>query len=360
MTDIRQIKFDTEELLNNVNIIIQNGLNNLLKDFVEKHKIYEETHQGVLNLPSVKKLTAFARQEVNVIPDYDSDSNSDSENNDESPTMFVSIKEMAEGLVDDKIKMFEQTMFNSFQVFTSTNTIMVRKMLSQIESLNNELKELKQIIESNIKPVIDLTHDVEELQVQKEIKQIVDEVVIKEETQEKENIVLKIDEELEPDEQEESDAEEQDAGESDAEEQDAEESDAEESDAEEQDAEESDAEESDAEESDAEESDAEESDAEESDAEEQNVEEQEEVEEESDAEEQEEVEEKETHDKNQDIETEAEESLSDEEDELFEIEIEDVTYCTNDEENGVIYELSEEGEPGKKVGFLKDGEATFY
>ena len=335
MTDIRQIKFDTEELLNNVNIIIQNGLNNLLKDFVEKHKIYEETHQGVLNLPSVKKLTAFARQEVNVIPDYDSDSNSDSENNDESPTMFVSIKEMAEGLVDDKIKMFEQTMFNSFQVFTSTNTIMVRKMLSQIESLNNELKELKQIIESNIKPVIDLTHDVEELQVQKEIKQIVDEVVIKEETQEKENIVLKIDEELEPDEQEESDAEEQDAGESDAEEQDAEESDAEESD-------------------------AEESDAEESDAEEQNVEEQEEVEEESDAEEQEEVEEKETHDKNQDIETEAEESLSDEEDELFEIEIEDVTYCTNDEENGVIYELSEEGEPGKKVGFLKDGEATFY
>jgi hypothetical protein len=70
---------------------------------------------------------------------------------------------------------------------------------------------------------------------------------------------------------------------------------------------------------------------------------------------------------NKDIETEAEESDEEEEheeddddNELFEIEIEDVTYCTNDEENGIIYELTEEGEAGKKVGFLKDGEATFY
>jgi hypothetical protein len=45
---------------------------------------------------------------------------------------------------------------------------------------------------------------------------------------------------------------------------------------------------------------------------------------------------------------------------LVEIEIDDITYCTNDEENGFIYELSEEGEVGEKVGYLKEGEPFFY
>jgi hypothetical protein len=46
--------------------------------------------------------------------------------------------------------------------------------------------------------------------------------------------------------------------------------------------------------------------------------------------------------------------------ELFEIEIDDKTYCTNDEENGFIWELTEDGEQGEKIGYLKDGDAFFY
>jgi hypothetical protein len=45
---------------------------------------------------------------------------------------------------------------------------------------------------------------------------------------------------------------------------------------------------------------------------------------------------------------------------MIEIEIDDVNYCTNDEENGFIYELNTEGEVGKKVGYLKQGEPFFY
>ena len=44
----------------------------------------------------------------------------------------------------------------------------------------------------------------------------------------------------------------------------------------------------------------------------------------------------------------------------FEIEIDDVTYCTNDDENGFIWELTEEGEQGNKVGYFKEGEPFFY
>jgi len=49
-----------------------------------------------------------------------------------------------------------------------------------------------------------------------------------------------------------------------------------------------------------------------------------------------------------------------EEEELIEIDIDDVTYCTNNEENGFIYELTEDGDVGDKVGYLKDGEPFFY
>ena len=49
----------------------------------------------------------------------------------------------------------------------------------------------------------------------------------------------------------------------------------------------------------------------------------------------------------------------DEDEELFEIEIDDVSYCTNDEENGIIYALTADGDVGAKVGYLKDGEPIF-
>jgi len=55
----------------------------------------------------------------------------------------------------------------------------------------------------------------------------------------------------------------------------------------------------------------------------------------------------------------AEPSAEEEEEELFEIEIDDITYCTNNEETGVIYEVLKDGNVGKAVGYLKDGEPIF-
>jgi len=58
-----------------------------------------------------------------------------------------------------------------------------------------------------------------------------------------------------------------------------------------------------------------------------------------------------------DVETENEEE---EEEEMFFIEINNVTYCTNDEENGFIYELLEDDDIGKKIGYFKNGKSHFY
>ena len=83
------------------------------------------------------------------------------------------------------------------------------------------------------------------------------------------------------------------------------------------------------------------------------------------AEEVEEVEEEEEEEADE-VETEKSESVASaseaeaEEEEFIEIDIDDVTYCTNNEENGFIYELTEDGDVGEKVGYLKDGEPFFY
>jgi hypothetical protein len=47
------------------------------------------------------------------------------------------------------------------------------------------------------------------------------------------------------------------------------------------------------------------------------------------------------------------------EEEVFEIDIDDVTYYATGEENGVLYEVEQDGEVGKKVGIIKDGEPIF-
>ena len=60
------------------------------------------------------------------------------------------------------------------------------------------------------------------------------------------------------------------------------------------------------------------------------------------------------------IKKEEEKEKEDIEEEIFAIEIDDITYCTNDEENGFNWDLTEDGEQGNKIGYLDKGEACFY
>ena len=56
---------------------------------------------------------------------------------------------------------------------------------------------------------------------------------------------------------------------------------------------------------------------------------------------------------------EKQEEQVEEEEEVFEIEIDDITYYATDENNGVLYESTKDGDIGKKVGIIKDGEPIF-
>jgi len=94
----------------------------------------------------------------------------------------------------------------------------------------------------------------------------------------------------------------------------------------------------------------------EEDEDEEEEEEEEEDEDDDEEEEEENAEEEEEDDKEEDDEEEENEA----EEDVFEIEIDDTDYFTNDETNGSIYEIDECGNPGKKIGHLKDGEPFFY
>ena len=79
---------------------------------------------------------------------------------------------------------------------------------------------------------------------------------------------------------------------------------------------------------------------------------------EGDSEEEEEEEKKEEAEEEK-KEAEEEEEEAEEDEEVFEIEIDDKTYYTNNEENGIIYEALPNDEVGEKIGYLKDGEPFF-
>ena len=87
--------------------------------------------------------------------------------------------------------------------------------------------------------------------------------------------------------------------------------------------------------------------------------EEEEEDEEEDEDEEDEEEEDEQEEEEEVKEKQEEEEQEEEEEELFEIEIDDITYCTNNEQNGVIYELLEDGEVGEQIGHFVDGEPIF-
>ena len=82
----------------------------------------------------------------------------------------------------------------------------------------------------------------------------------------------------------------------------------------------------------------------------------EEKEDEKDEESEEEVGTDDDESKNLNLEKEEEEE---EEEEVFEIEIDDIPYFVTDEENGILYEVTSDGDIGKKVGIIKNGEPIF-
>jgi len=261
--------FDTQPLLSEINTIVNNGFQEILKDYMKRHLLLEQTHDTLVNLPTVKEHYANKRETISA-PAFEC-----------YKDVKVKLEPGVEYVTKEETLKLIQNIDNKISDFMKSNNELFNKLLIQMNEIKNEVDAFK----NEKKNIISFSDN------------------------EKENITLEIVDdanenlkEVEEVEQEEEDEEE----------------------------------------------------------EEEEVEEVESKIEELviDVEEEEEEAEEEEEDVVS-VETETKEPEEDDEEELIEIEIDDVTYCTNNEENGIIYELDKEGNVGKRVGCLKEGDAYF-
>jgi hypothetical protein len=390
---INKLNFNSSNLSNEINKIINKGLNELLNDFIVNYKLYESTHNAVMNLPSVKheinKLTKLRNR--NIInesdsseseSDSDSSSDSDSETETESDSnddliselsmthisntnkvnnnsTFTSIKDMANEIIKKEVGELESKILSIIDITIKNNSSSYahlynafKNMEEKYDSLQQSLQELKQISYKTV--VYDLTNDnssndisdvkikVEKENIKLEINEIQSDVVesiseLNLATSQSEIVCNNYDKDESEEDEEENNECENISSESESEEE-----------HEEEDNEDTNI---------ISESEKDEEDGEDEEYEEENEKcDNEGKDEEDNKDDNVGDEEEEENDGDDSVETEKNEE---EEEEYTEIEIDDVNYCTNDEENGFIYQLID-GDVGDKVGYLKDGEPFFY
>ena len=123
---MKENMFNTENILNETNLAIKNGLNIILKDYMERYNLLENTHKQIMLLPSV--LNEIKHKECL--------------HHEVDDPMFVSIKDTRYELlvkeieqVDKKIENLEKNYDNIIPIFD--------KILEKIELLSCELTEIK-------------------------------------------------------------------------------------------------------------------------------------------------------------------------------------------------------------------------
>ena len=321
MTESKIESFNIEPLVFEIQNVIKNGLKVLLKDYIDRHDLLEKTHKQIMKLPSVMN-------EINKGCDSDSES-------EEDKSIFISISDMTRDLVKKEMSYVESKLDRIEKKYESISPL-ISKILDKLESINAEVKVLKETPRDNIK-IVQMDHEksyisniikpsivsacenenikfeIEENDDEEEEDEEEDDEEIVEPIKVKKEVIIIEDEELEEDviEEEEDDVIEEDIIEAVV-----------------------------------------------------VADIKKEVEEEVEVEEEDEVE---TEASDEEEEDEEEEVIpaptkveKEEEEELEIITIDDIDYCTNDLENGFIWELNEDGEQGDKIGYLKEGEPFFY
>ena len=325
MTESKIESFNIEPLVFEIQNVIKNGLKVLLKDYIDRHDLLEKTHKQIMKLPSVMN-------EINKGGDSDSDSDVEP---GEDKSIFISISDMTRDLVKKEMSYVESKLDRIEKKYESISPL-ISKILDKLESINAEVKVLKETPRDNIK-IVQMDHEksyisniikpsivsacenenikfeIEENDDEEEEDEEEDDEEIVEPIKVKKEVIIIEDEELEEDviEEEEDDVIEEDIIEAVV-----------------------------------------------------VADIKKEVEEEVEVEEEDEVE---TEASDEEEEDEEEEVIpaptkveKEEEEELEIITIDDIDYCTNDLENGFIWELNEDGEQCDKIGYLKEGEPFFY
>lgn len=339
--------YNTEPLLNEIENVVKNGLDKILSKTLQRYELLERTHKQLMNLPSIKEEIG------NMNSDSSDESDSDNEytpiiNKDQSNIDIIVANNALNSKIDNLISSHSIAKLDIVGIEAKLDRLekkyaglypMLDKILDKIENLNNDVQKMKSNTTStlptrtsSVEPTIVSACQNEnikfEIKEEEQIKVVnIDAPVLQ--TKEESVTVSKADESDDEDDEDDEVVEEE--TEEDVEEKSVEE--------------------------------ANDEDVEEESKEEAEEESEEETKEESEEEDDEVSVETETKEEDtESVEEEEEEKEDNEsvEEELEIITIDDVDYCVNNEENGFIWEITEDGEQGEKVGYIKDGEPFFY
>jgi hypothetical protein len=132
MTDSNN--FNTDIILNEIDLVIKKGLNTILKDYMNRYNLLENTHKQIMQLPSV--LNELNKSSDNL--DVDDSSHDD---NDDVP-IFVSIADMTKNLVTEEVTAIEKKITNLEKKYDLILPIF-EKILKKIDDLNADVKCIK-------------------------------------------------------------------------------------------------------------------------------------------------------------------------------------------------------------------------
>jgi hypothetical protein len=201
--------FDTQPLLTELNTIINNGFQEILKDYMKRYWLLEQTHDTLVNLPSVKQ--HYANK-----PECEMDLYKD---------VKVKIEPGLEYVTKEETLKLIKNIDNKMSDFMKSNNELFNKLLIQMNELKNEIDGLKnenknknsvnfshnekenitlEIVDENVNENVEVESKIEELVIDQEEVEEVEEV--EEEEEEVEEVE---EEEVEEEEEEEEEVEEE-------------------------------------------------------------------------------------------------------------------------------------------------------
>ena len=133
MSELKKNNFNIEPLVFEIENVIRRGLTTILKDYIDRYELLENTHKQIMRLPSVLN-------ELNKNSQSDETSDSDLEEN-EKP-IFISIKDMTHDIVREEIEIIEKRLDKMEKKFDSIVPIL-DKILGKMQTLNEDVKGLK-------------------------------------------------------------------------------------------------------------------------------------------------------------------------------------------------------------------------
>ena len=305
MMDSKMDHFDIKPLMNDVEKVIKSGLNNVLFDYMERYNLLEKTHKQIMMLPSVAHELGIRNVDVSCNSNYNVD----------------------DDMTCNQIENLEIKLCEMERKYDNIGVIL-NKLFDKISNLNDEVKQIKscnqEISQNNniTKSSVVKTSENENIKIHFEEPNVIEMDELSDEDDSNPDLIpcsqvcfKEVEDKEFLDESKEEVVEEE-------EEQEEVEEEEEEHEEEEQ--------------------------------------EEEEASIETETKEEEEEASIETETKKKEEEEEEEDEKEEEDEEIFEIEIDDVNYCTNNDESGFIWEMTEDGEQGDKVGYFKEGEPFFY